>query len=158
VITRLRPATALSWLAAAVVLAGAAQQAAVAIGWLAIRPGGAAGHAYVLGPALVVLALLGFALFAASGLDVVVPAGPAIAIAAALLVVARFYAYDPYYAPAQRRMSEGGVLSGTWIVLVVACALVAALIAARSQRAGPVAVALACWLAFGTAFAAGFGH
>ncbi len=158
---RSRPATAFAWSAAAVVLAAACHQAAVALGWLPIGrlPGeGAAGERYLLDAALLVLVLAGFALFAACTTDLRVSVAPAIALAAALLVVARFYAYDPYYAPSLRRMSDGGAVAGTWIVIVVAACAGAALLALRARRSGLAAVALVCWVSFGTAFAAGLGH
>jgi hypothetical protein len=144
-----------------VLLAAAAHQAAVAFGWLSIgdEPGGQArGQALFLGSALIVLALLGLALPATASAGLHVRAVPWLALAAALLVVARFYGFDPYYAPGLRRMSDGGLLPGTWIAVLVACALVAALVAVRANRSGQVAVAVVCWAAFGTAFVAGLGH
>jgi hypothetical protein len=154
-------ATALPWVATGVVLAGAAHQAAVAFGWLSIGPlpgQQASGQPFVFGSALVALVLLGAALPASAAAGLRVAATPCIAVAAALLVVARFYSFDPYYAPYLRRMSDGGLLPGRWIVFVVACALAASLLAARATRSGQVAVALVCWLAFGTAFVSGLGH
>jgi hypothetical protein len=158
---RHRLAPLLPWLAVGVVLAGAAHQAAVALGWLSIglRTGEpASGQSLFLGSALIVLLLAALALpFAAVG-GRRVAALPWLALAAALLVVAHFFTYDPYYAPSLRRMSDGGAIPGTWIVLVVACALAASLVAARADRLGSGAVALACLLAFGTALLADFGH
>jgi hypothetical protein len=37
---------------------------------------------------------------------------------AAALVVARFYAFDPYYAPTLRRMSEDGAVPDWWVFLL----------------------------------------
>lgn len=158
---RRRLAMVVPWFAVCVVLAGAAQQAAVALEWLAIGPApgdGAAGQAVFLGGALLVLVVLGLVLPVAALAGRRVRALPAIAVAAALLVVARFSSFDPYYAPSLRRMSDGGILSGTWVVFVVACCVGAAVVAARSNRVGTLLVAAACWLAFGTAFLAGLGH
>jgi hypothetical protein len=156
-----RLATALPWLGTCWVLAGAGQQAAVALGWLSIGPlpgQAAAGQAYCLTPGLWALAILGIALFAACAVDYDVRAAPAIAIAAALLVIARFYAFDPYYAPTLRRASDGGSVAGAWIVLVVACALGAAFLAVHWRRLGVAATASVCWLALVTALQAGLGH
>ena len=151
-------AVVLPWLAALLVFAGAAHQAAVALGWPAIgnQPGEwAPGEGYLVPPALLVLALLGFALPAAGALAWEVPATPVLALAAACMVVARFFTYDAYYAPTLRRMSDGGAVAGTWIVVVVACALGSALLALRWSRTGLVATGLVCWLGFGTTVAAG---
>ena len=160
--SRSRLATVVPWLAACVLLAAAAHQAAVALGWLAIGPlpgEQAPGQPYILGAALLVLVVLGFALQAIAPFGRRVAAAPLIAIACALLVVTRFYGFDPYYAPTLRRMSDGGLLPGAWIVVVVACALGAALVAARWNRVGAVAVAAVCWLAFfRTGLLAGAGH
>jgi len=41
-------------------------------------------------------------------------------------VVARWYSFDPYYAPTLRRHSDDGFVSGVWIVALVGLALAAA--------------------------------
>jgi hypothetical protein len=160
-VPRSRLASTLPWIAACVLLAGAAHQAGAALGWLTIGPEPgqqAPGQALFVGSALLVLVLLGFALPLAAGVGLRVPAAPAIAIGAGLLAAAHFYSFDAYYAPSLRRLSDGGLLPGTWILVVVACALGAALAAARWHRAGVASVAVVCWLALGTAFLAGLGH
>jgi hypothetical protein len=78
-------------------------------------------------------------------------------LAAAAFLVARFYSFDPYFAPTLRRFSEGGV-AAPWVFAVVALALVAALLVRIRPRVGlgltaPVLVLLAL-----TAFATGLGH
>jgi hypothetical protein len=150
---------AIAWLAAAVVAAGAAQQAATALEWLSIgRVPGAwePGH-FLLIVALLVLVILGPALLAAAALDHRVRAAPAIAVAAAALTVARFESFDAYYAPTLRRMSDG-VVSATWVAAVVACAVAAAGCAVRCNRLGTALAACVCWIAFATAFVASLGH
>ena len=79
-------------------------------------------------------------------------------LATAAAVVARFFAYDPYYAPLHRRMSEGGILPGWWIVLVAALAVAAAALAFRNARASLVVGGAAMFLAGPTIFVAALGH
>jgi hypothetical protein len=96
-------------LAVLVVLTAAAYEAAAAFGWLSVgpEPGQApVGNGLVLGAALL-------ALIAGAGLCVLYAShrrpradalGSLIAPTAAAFVVARFYSFDPYYAPTLRRM------------------------------------------------------
>lgn len=148
------------WLAACLVLAGAAQQAGVALGWLKIgdEPGADANGHVLFVLALLALVCLGPALLWAAAVGRRVRAAPVLAVAAGCLVIARFYAFDSYYAPFERRMSEGGAVAGTWIVIVVACAFAAAVISVRHHHSGLCATAAVAWLAFGTAAASGMGH
>ncbi len=52
-----------------------------------------------------------------------------LAPASAVFIAARFYTYDPYYAPTLRRISEGGVISDTWIYGLVGLTLLATALA-----------------------------
>jgi hypothetical protein len=54
-------------------------------------------------------------------------------LAAAAYMVARFYTYDPYYAPSFRRASEDGLVSQWWVfgLAVAACAAAVAVRLAR---------------------------
>jgi len=90
--------------------------------------------------------------------DALRPGLPVAALATAAAVVARFFAYDPYYAPLHRRMSDGGILPGWWIVLVAALAVAAAALALRSVRASLFLAGTAMCLAGPTIFLAGLGH
>lgn len=150
----------LPWLATVVVLVGAVQQAAVGLGWLAIGllPGESAPGEIWFSLALLTLFALVFALVLAAVTDRRVHGIPAIAIASVALLVARFTACDPYYAPTLRRMSDGGAISGSWVVFVVACTLTTAAYAMRRPRRGRILFAGACWLTFATAFVASLGH
>src|SRR6185312_14460196 len=119
----------------AVVAAGAAYELLVALGVIGLgpQPGDAPAGATTIVP-LALLSLLvtgGVLLVAAIGgrsriawERMVVPA----AAAAAAFLVARFYSYDPYYAPDLRRMSDGGAVAGRWIAFVVAATLVSGLL------------------------------
>jgi hypothetical protein len=82
----------------------------------------------------------------------------ALAPASAVFMTARFYTYDPYYAPTLRRMSDGGVISETWTFGL----LLAALLAGLCTRLWPplghaVTVPLILLCAFTTVFQ-GTGH
>lgn len=77
---------------------------------------------------------------------------------AAAFVVARWYSYDPYYAPSLRRMSDGGIVSGRWIALVVASAIAAALVGRRNPGAGAALAAPLLLVFAATALVAGLGH
>ncbi|MGD0167807.1 MAG: hypothetical protein ABSC51_11080 [Gaiellaceae bacterium] len=50
---------------------------------------------------------------------------PPLAVAFA---TARFYSFDPYYAPTLRRMSDGGFVPGGWIICLGGLALAAGLL------------------------------
>jgi hypothetical protein len=83
---------------------------------------------------------------------------PAIPLGGAAFVVARFYSYDPYYAPTLRRMSDGGSLPGWWIIAVVALAVGGALATTCLPRLALAAAGAAALLCAATAFLAGLGH
>jgi hypothetical protein len=146
-----------------VLTAAAAYEAAVALGWLAVgpEPGQAPfGNGLVLGAAVV-------ALIAGAGVCVVYasrsrqPAevlGSLIAPTAVTFVVARFYAFDPYYAPSLRRMSDDGLVPASWVYALVGLALLAAILTRIRPRIGLTATALMLLLSAFTALAEGGGH
>jgi hypothetical protein len=105
----------------------------------------------VAGPVLAAAALTPFA-------EALRPMLPAAALATAAAVVARYFAYDSYYVPLHRRISDGGILPGWWIVLVVALAVGAAGLALRSVRSGLVLAGAAMFLAGPTILIAATGH
>ena len=147
----------------AVLAAATAYEAAVALGWLAVgpEPGQApAGNGLVLGAAVL-------ALFAGAGLCLVHAWGPGpevdalgwlLAPAAAAFVLARFYTYDPYYAPTLRRMSDDGLVADSWVYMLVGLALLAGALVRIRPRAGLGATALVLLLSAVTALAEGGGH
>jgi hypothetical protein len=83
---------------------------------------------------------------------------PAAGAAAAAFLVARFYSYDPYYAPYLRRMSEDGLVAGRWIAFLVAATLVSGLLVRRWPRVASAGTALGMWAIALTAAVAGLGH
>jgi hypothetical protein len=126
----------------AVLAACTLHQAAIAAGWLATgrQPGDApSGTTEVVIAALVALIAGSVALGIAGSRARVAPLLP---LAAVGFVVARFYSFDPYYAPALRRMSDGGLVApGVIYVLVFAAVGVAALMV-KWPSAAPAGAAI----------------
>jgi hypothetical protein len=147
---------------AAVVAAGAAYEAAVALGLIGLGPRPAeppTGNTPMLETSLLALMLLGLALLAAAVARPGDRAWGGIAGAgASAFLVGRFYSYDPYYAPDLVRISQTAVVAGTWVVAVVAATLGAGLLAAWWPRAGLAASGLGVWAIAMTAAVAGTGH
>jgi len=144
-------------LAVATLVACAAYEVAVAAGGIAIgsQPGeGPAGGGLVLFLALLAL-FVGGALLVAG---VPSAASPLVPIAALAFVTARFFTYDPYYAPTLRRMSDHGLVSPAWIVLLAASALVVGVTLRRRPGAGGPLAALLLLLVALTALGEGAGH
>ena len=85
---------------------------------------------------------------------------PAAAIppAAAAFMVARFYTYDPYYAPTLRRASEGGAVSATWTYAVATAAILAAGLVVARPRTGLLATVPVLLVCGGTALFELAGH
>ena len=79
-------------------------------------------------------------------------------LAAAAFVTARYYSFDPYYAPARRRFSDGGLVAGSWMFALDAALVASAvLIAVRPRRwVGILPVLLL--LCAGTVVVQGAGH
>ena len=147
----------------AVVATATAYEAAVALGWLAVgpEPGQApTGNGLVLGAAVLgLVAGAGLCLvYAWAPLPQVDGLGSLLAPAAAAFVLARFYTYDPYYAPALRRMSDDGLVADSWVYVLVGLALLAAVLVRIRPRVGLGATALMLLVSAFTALAAGGGH
>jgi len=125
-----------------VVLAACAlHQVAVAAGWLAIgRQSGddPTGTTAVLIAALVALIAGAIAL----GASVPSRLAPLVPLAAVAFVVARFYSFDSYYAPALRRMSDGGLVAPGLIYALIFAAVVVAALMTKLPRAAPAGAAL----------------
>jgi hypothetical protein len=150
----------------AMLVVGAAYEAAVAAGGVAVgpRPGQmpAADTPIVVG-AIWALAGAGTVLLAGclsrTARDALATRLLALLNAAAIcFVVARYYSYDPYYAPDLLRMSQGGIVPGWWMVSLVALAAGAIATLRRDTRVGMLLTAAVTWLAAITALAAGLGH
>jgi MYXO-CTERM domain-containing protein len=149
-----------------IVAGGAAYELAVAAGVIRMgsQPGEPpAGNAAVIELTFVALLLMGAVLLAAAlrrrradvpGSGAVPTAG---AVATAFLV-ARFYSYDPYYAPDLRRLSDGGIVAGRWIVFVVGATLAAGILVRRWPRVASAGTAIGVWAIALTAAVAATGH
>jgi hypothetical protein len=144
-------------------LAAASYEAAIALGWLSVGPlpgdGPPAEETILLGAVAVHLA--GAALAAGQAVKSGVSAAGAeagIPVAAAAFVTARFYTFDPYYAPTLRRMSDQGFVAPWWVFTLVGCALVAGMLMRIRPRVGLTLTAVLLPLLALTAFAMGLGH
>jgi hypothetical protein len=149
-----------------VVATGAAYELLVALGVIGLGP--QPGDAPAGATAIVPLALLALLLVGGLLLGAAMGGGrwngwgrlavPAAGAAAAAFLIARFYSYDPYYAPGLRRMSDGGAVAGRWIAFVVAATLVSGLLVRRWPRAASAGTALGVWAIALTAAVVGLGH
>jgi hypothetical protein len=159
-------ARVLTWVVVGILALAACYEASVAVGALSLgaSPGeGPRGETLVLDAAFLALAFSALVLLVCSlspGATRVIPRGatPFVSLAAASFVVARFYSYDPYYAPGLRRMSDGGVVPGSWIVVIVVLAIAAAWAAHRTPRLGMALISAVSFLTGMTALLAGAGH
>ena len=141
----------------AVLAAAACYEAAVALGLVDVGPlpgQGPPREAAVLLPALG--ALLVGAVVVTLAHDR--PLAWLLAPAAAALVVARFFSFDPYYAPTLRRMSDGGAVSPAWVAFVAVAALAAGIALRTGRRAGAFVSSAVLVLSFATVVFEGAGH
>ena len=144
--------------------ASAAYQAALALGWLFVGPlPGETPTGYDLALGVALIALLGGAalctVYAARGRRRAPPAAAlGIGPAAVAFVVARFYSFDPYYAPTLRRMSEDGLVADAWVYTLVALGLLGGILVRARPRIGLGLTAAVLRLSAPTALAAGLGH
>jgi hypothetical protein len=152
----LGPRTAVALLLAIVIAAAAGYELAVAAGWISIGRLSGEGPPHEDTVMLVSLAasVAGAIMVVASP----VRAAAAIPLAACALMIARYYSFDPYYAPALRRMSDGGLIAPGWIygvtVLTIACSL--SLVLRTRTAAVPAGFAVVTCAA--TVFFAAAGH
>ena len=154
---KLRRPEWLTLLLLVLILMGAAYEAAIALEWVSIGevPGeGAPGEgAVLLVSVLAALAGIAVSIFAIRGNRLVAGLAPA----TATLMVARFYSFDPYYAPTLRRASEGGIVAAGWVYALVATALLAGLLAAMRPRLAFLGAPVMLLCVFTTVFVHG-GH
>ncbi len=144
-------------------LGAACYELAVALGLISLDPSsgeGPAGDGLVLAAALLAL-VVGCALTATlAARSPALSGGPAmlLAPAAAAFLSARFYSYDPYYAPTLRRMSEGGLVPSGWVFFLVGVALLASVLVRLEPRAGMALTASVLPVCALTALLASAGH
>jgi hypothetical protein len=82
---------------------------------------------------------------------------PLVPLAAVAFVVARFYTFDSYYAPALRRMSDGGLVAPELIYALIVAAVVVAALMTKWPAAAPAGTLLLVFSAV-VALAEGAGH
>jgi hypothetical protein len=145
----------------AVLVAGTAYEAAVALRWIEIGDVPGEGPAYegvVLGLALLAMflgAIWSLVLGSEGRQSIVASLLP---LAAAAFVVARYYTFDPYNAPTLIRYSDAGGFSPVWVYGLALAALVAFLVSGMRPRVGFFLGAPVLLLCAFTATFLGFGH
>jgi hypothetical protein len=152
---------ALWWAVPVALIVAAAYELALALGARSIGPlpgDGVEGEgAEELTMFIVMLVGAGLALVSASGRPSPLPVA-LYAPAAAAFLVARFYTYDPYYAPSLRRYSDDGNIAPAWIFLCAVGAAAVGVVACLSPRVGALATAIALFLIAIMTIAIGIGH
>ena len=143
-------------LALAVLVVCTLHQVAAAAGWIAVGP--QSGDDPTGTTAVVIAALVAMVAGAvALGASVRSRLAPLVPLAAVAFVVARFYTFDSYYAPALRRMSDGGLVAPGLIYALIVAAVVVAVLIAKRPAAAPAGALLLVVLAF-VALAESAGH
>jgi hypothetical protein len=133
------------WICPAVLVAAAGYELAVAVGASGVGevPGaGAPGEESVALIALLAIVagagLAGLALLARSPSTPLALYAPAVAS----FLIARFYTYDPYYAPTLRRYADGSGVSPWYVFVLLALSLAAGGLVLRDRRTGAAASAV----------------
>ncbi len=152
----------LLWSVPAVLFAAATFELVLLVGLVSYHGGqsgdGISGERAVAGVAALAM-LVGAAL---AGVHATRPWRPsAVALfapAAAAFMVTRFYTYDPYYLPTLRRYSDGGAISPTWILTLLAVSIGVGVLTRLSPRLGSLATALTLLLVLVTFTLASDGH
>jgi len=151
---RLRP---VGWLVIGTLMAAAAYELALALGAGSVGP--QPGEDVPGATAIRVVAAL--AMFVGVGL-VAAKLGPPVvellAPAAVLFVVPLYFTFDPYYAPTERRYSDGGIFPLGWIAAVAVVGLVAGVLTALFPRLAVWATIPALLVLAFTAFFVVGGH
>jgi hypothetical protein len=148
-----------SWFVVAVLGAAAAFELALALGAgsLGPEPGDGVPGERLASIAAVCAIVVGVVVTAvAAGRGHAVP--PLLAPAAAAFLVAFFFTYDPYFALYERRYSDGGAASLSWILVVAGFAAGAGLLARVNPPIGSAATALMLAVVMLTFIVAGDGH
>jgi hypothetical protein len=149
----------LAFFLVAVLLLAAVYEAVLATGVVKVGPEpgeGVAGSGIV--QLLALLAMVSGALVGLVGIARPRRATPLLAPAAGLYAVAFEHTYDPYYAPTQRRFSDGGAVPPWWFFALLGASLAVAAFNWRFPRLGSplTTVTLLVWAL--TVVFAGDGH
>jgi hypothetical protein len=149
--------TRAGWVLVGVLVAASAYELALALGAGSIGPdpGENVPGATAVRLVAVLAMLVGVGLVAAKLRP---QAAALLAPAAALFVVPLYFTFDPYYAPTERRYSDGGMFPPSWIVAVAVAGIVAGVLTRLFPRVGAWATIPALLLlAFTAVFMVG-GH
>jgi hypothetical protein len=141
----------------AVICVGIVYEAAIALEWISIgtAPGEGAAHQGLVLSTTELAILTGIAVtIATNGRNRLIPL---LAPAAAAFMVARFYTFDPYYAPTLRRASDQGGFSPIWVWTLAALAMSSATLSLARPRLGFLNAPVMLLCAF-TAWVVYFGH
>lgn len=141
--------------ASVVLLGAAAFELALALGASGVGP--EPGDAPAGEEAVYVLALVTLVVTAIATGRRAQPLMVIAAWAGAGFVLARFYTFDPYYAPTQRRYSDQGGVAPAWVWFVAVATILVAVAAQRRRRLAPVS-SLALIACAATAVFEGAGH
>jgi hypothetical protein len=156
------PASRLWLVPLGLLVVAAGYELAVALGALRVGPAPGAergGRSAVFAAAELALVAAAIGLLVGAGAAARATAAlVALPLAAALFLLARFFSFDAYYAPGQRRMSDDGLVSLGLVVALVGACVGVALLLPRRPRIGAVLTAPVLLLVAGTALAAGAGH
>ncbi len=145
------------WVTVGILVAAAAYELALAlgVGSVGLEPGENVPGATAVRLVAVLAMLVGVGLVVAKLRP---QAAAALAPAAALFVVPLYFTFDPYYAPTERRYSDGGMFPPSWIVAVAIAGIVAGVLTRLFPRVGVWATIPALLLlAFTAVFVVG-GH
>ena len=143
------------------ITAGVAYEAAVALKWISLGdlPGEEARYRGLFYTAALIALLVGSvgSWMLAWRLESNVFAA-LLGVAAAALVIASFYAFDPYYLPTMRRYSDGGTFSPTWVNAVAGFGLLSTVLCLARPPVGLVVNGPALLLCAFTVMFLGVGH
>ncbi|MDX6400868.1 MAG: hypothetical protein QOF27_1474 [Gaiellaceae bacterium] len=157
VITR---GASIGWGVVLVLVVASEYEAAVALGWIAMgsQPGDRPAGEVVVYVAALASLLVG--ILATMFSRRILRRWPALLLplAAAAYMTFHYYAFDPYYLPAKRRFSAGGLVPATWLYAVVVAAVIAAVVIRRRPSVAPVLTPLVLLVCALTVLGEGAGH
>ena len=143
-----------------VLLAAAAYEAAVALEWISM--GSLSGQEAPGQAAVTIAAFLALltGIVATLVSRRILHRWPAalVPVAAAVYMLAHYYAFDSYYLPTLRRFSDAGSVSSAWVFGVVVAAVLVARAIRRRPSVAPVLTPILLLICAGTVIAEGFGH
>ena len=144
------------WVTVGILVAAAAYELALALGAgsVGLEPGENVPGATAVRLVAVLAMLVGAGLVGAKLRPTV---AALLAPAAALFVVPFYFTFDPYYAPTERRYSDGGMFPLSWIVAVAVAGLVAGALTVLIPRLAWVTIPALLVLAFTAVLMVG-GH